>query len=106
MGNSTVTKDDLLKEFNTVVADTEQLLKSVAAASGDKANTLRDGVEQNLKDAKARLKQLEQATLVQAKKAASATDEYVHANPWTSIGIAAAIAGFAGLVVGLLIGRR
>jgi len=106
MGNSAVTKDELLKEFNTVVADTEQLLKSVAAASGDKAHTLREGVEEKLKVAKARLQQLEQAGLEKAKKAATATDEYVHANPWQSIGIAAALAGFAGLVLGLLIGRR
>ncbi|MCZ7654646.1 MAG: hypothetical protein M5R42_10755 [Rhodocyclaceae bacterium] len=33
---------------------------------------------------------------------ARATDDYVHDNPWRSIGIAAGI----GLVIGLLIGRR
>jgi ElaB/YqjD/DUF883 family membrane-anchored ribosome-binding protein len=36
------------------------------------------------------------------KVAAKATDEYVHENPWRSIGISAAV----GLVIGLLIGRR
>jgi ElaB/YqjD/DUF883 family membrane-anchored ribosome-binding protein len=36
------------------------------------------------------------------KLVGDATDEFVHANPWTSIGIAAGI----GLVAGLLISRR
>jgi ElaB/YqjD/DUF883 family membrane-anchored ribosome-binding protein len=106
MGNTTVKKDELLNEFQAVVADTEQLLKSVASASGEKAQTLREGVEQNLKAAKARLQEIEQAAVAKAKEAATATDKYVHVHPWTAIGIAAALAGFAGLVVGLLIGRR
>jgi len=37
-----------------------------------------------------------------AKVAAKATDEYVHDNPWKSIGIAAGV----GLLVGAIIGRR
>ena len=44
--------------------------------------------------------------LGQAKQAAQATDEYVQANPWQSIGIAAALAGATGLIAGLLITRR
>lgn len=37
-----------------------------------------------------------------SKRAAAATDEYVHENPWTAIGIAAAV----GLLVGVLLGQR
>ena len=40
--------------------------------------------------------------LAKTKAAARATDEYVHESPWTAIGIAAG----AGLLIGLLIGRR
>jgi len=37
-----------------------------------------------------------------AKQAARYTDDYVHDNPWVSIGVAAA----TGFVIGLLINRR
>jgi ElaB/YqjD/DUF883 family membrane-anchored ribosome-binding protein len=37
-----------------------------------------------------------------AKAAAKATDGYVHDNPWKSVSIAAG----AGLLIGLLLGRR
>jgi ElaB/YqjD/DUF883 family membrane-anchored ribosome-binding protein len=36
------------------------------------------------------------------KKAARATDDYVHESPWTAVGVAACV----GLLVGLIIGRR
>jgi ElaB/YqjD/DUF883 family membrane-anchored ribosome-binding protein len=45
---------------------------------------------------------MEDAVVAQTKAAAQATDQYVHENPWPSIGIAAV----AGLVVGVLLGRR
>jgi ElaB/YqjD/DUF883 family membrane-anchored ribosome-binding protein len=35
----------------------------------------------------------------------NSTDEYVHENPWTTIGIAAAAALAIGLVVGLALSR-
>jgi ElaB/YqjD/DUF883 family membrane-anchored ribosome-binding protein len=40
--------------------------------------------------------------VAKTKAAARATDEYVHENPWRSIGFAASL----GVVVGLLISRR
>ena len=40
--------------------------------------------------------------LDKAKAAGRAADDYVHENPWRSVGIAAG----AGLIIGLLIGRR
>lgn len=40
--------------------------------------------------------------MAKTKEAALATDEYVRANPWESVGVAAAV----GLVIGMLIARR
>jgi ElaB/YqjD/DUF883 family membrane-anchored ribosome-binding protein len=37
-----------------------------------------------------------------AKARVAATDEYVHANPWQMIGVAAAV----GALIGMLISRR
>jgi ElaB/YqjD/DUF883 family membrane-anchored ribosome-binding protein len=45
---SDVTKERLYDEFNTVVAETEQLIKSVASASSDKAGVLKESVEKSL----------------------------------------------------------
>ena len=101
-----VTKEKLFDEFNTVISETEQLLKSVATASGDKAGALKADVERRLAAAGDRLEEIRLQALGQAKQAAQATDDYVQANPWQSIGIVAALAGATGLVAGLLIARR
>ncbi len=99
-------KDKLLQDFNEVITDTEQLLKSLSSAGGEKAQALRASIEENLKVSRERLHQLEQAALDRTRAAAKATDEYVHVHPWQSITIAAAIAGIVGIVVGLLLNRR
>ncbi len=101
-----VARDKLLHDFNEVVADTEQLLKSVAGAGGEKAQALRANVEQSLRTARERLRELEQDALERTRAAARATDEYVHEHPWRAVGIGAAIAAIIGIVVGLLLNRR
>lgn len=101
-----VAKDKLLHDFNEVVADTEQLLKSVASAGGEKSQALRASIEQNLKAARERLHQLEERALDRTRATARATDEYVHGHPWQSIAIASGLAAIVGVVVGLLLNRR
>lgn len=100
------TKDKLIEEFNTVVSETEQLLKSVANASGEKAGALRASVEQSLATAKERLRNLQHAATERTQAAARATDEYVHQNPWQAIGIAAGVGAGIGVALGLLLSRR
>ena len=103
---TTVTLDELVTEFNAVVADTEQLLKSISAAGGERAATLRASVEQNLRAAKDRLAQLEKAVETRAVNAAKATDQYVRGHPWQSLAIAAGVFAIIGVVVGLLLNRK
>jgi ElaB/YqjD/DUF883 family membrane-anchored ribosome-binding protein len=103
---SEVTKERLYQEFNTVVAETEQLLKSVGTAGGDKAGAFKANVEQALAAAGDRLEQIRQQALGQANAAARVTDEYVRDNPWRAVGIVAALSACLGLVAGLLIARR
>jgi len=95
-------KDQLMNDFKVVVADAEALLKATANSGGEKLAEVRAKAEESLSIAKARLIDVQDEVLARTKEAAKATDEYVHENPWQSIGIAASV----GVVIGLLIGRR
>jgi len=97
-----VTKDQLVEEFKTVVAEAEQLLRSVATAGGEKADGFRDGVTQRLVNAGERLRDLRHAASTKTGAAAHATDRYVHQHPWQAIGIAAAVAAATVLAISLL----
>jgi ElaB/YqjD/DUF883 family membrane-anchored ribosome-binding protein len=92
-------RNQLVEDFNKVVADTESLLRAMASVPGEKASELRATVEGNLNAAKRRVRELQGAAYEKGTAAARATDEYVHENPWTLIGVAAAV----GLIVGLVI---
>ncbi|HEY4999670.1 MAG TPA: DUF883 domain-containing protein, partial [Usitatibacter sp.] len=70
------------------------------------ASAMRASVEENLKVARERLHQLERAAVDRARAVAESTDEYVRANPWESIGIAAGLGAIAGIIVGVLLARR
>jgi ElaB/YqjD/DUF883 family membrane-anchored ribosome-binding protein len=104
--SSEAMKQKLLADFNAVVTEAEQLLRLVTDEGGDKANALRTKVEQNLNAAKKRLRSLEDAVMEKTKATARATDEYVHENPWQTVGIAAGLSVVFGVVIGLLLYRR
>lgn len=106
MTDSHAARDKLVHDFNEVVADTEQLLKSVASAGGEKTQALRANVEQSLAVARERLKELQQEAAERTRAAATRADRYVHDNPWQSLGIVAAVAAVLGVVLGLLLNRR
>jgi ElaB/YqjD/DUF883 family membrane-anchored ribosome-binding protein len=97
-----VTKDQLIADFNVVVADAEALLKATANQGGEKLAEVRARTEESLKVAKARLLEAQDALIAKTREAARATDEYVHEKPWNAIGVAAGI----GLLIGFLLGRR
>ena len=95
-------RDKLVDEFSAVLAEAEEMLKRAANETGDKARDLRSQVETKLLRAKLSLQELEGQAVDQAKRAARATDDYVHDNPWQAIGVAAAV----GILLGLLMNRR
>ena len=95
-------KDKLMADLRVVIADAEELLRMTADQAGEGAADLRGRVQARLQQAKADLANLQHAMVAKAQAAGHATDEFVHENPWRSIGAAAGV----GLVVGLLIGRR
>jgi ElaB/YqjD/DUF883 family membrane-anchored ribosome-binding protein len=99
---STGQKDKLMGDLRVVIADAEELLRMTADQAGEGVADIRGRVQTKMNQAKMDLIQLQDAAVAKAKAAGHATDEFVHENPWKSIGIAAGI----GLVVGLLVGRR
>ena len=98
----TAARDRLLRDFNQVVSDTEELLRSLASVGGEKAAAARESVEENLATAKKRLRDLQGSAVERATDAARATDDYVHENPWQVIAIAAGV----GVLVGLVLNSR
>jgi len=99
---TTAQTDKLVADLRLVVADAEELLRTTAGQAGEGAAELRDKVQASIARARDGLAQAQDAALAKARAAGRAADDYVHDNPWRSIGVAA---GF-GLLVGLLIGRR
>lgn len=99
---TSVQKDKLMGDLRVVITDAEELLRMTADQAGESAADIRSRVQTRMNQAKADLLHLQEATVAKAKAAGHATDEFVHENPWKSIGIAAGI----GLVMALLISRR
>ncbi|WP_394756193.1 YqjD family protein [Rhodoferax sp.] len=95
-------KDKLMSDLRVVVADAEEVLRMTANEVGESAADLRNRVQARMIQAKADLLHLQEAALAKAQAVGHAADDFVHDNPWKSVGIAAGI----GLVVGLLISRR
>jgi ElaB/YqjD/DUF883 family membrane-anchored ribosome-binding protein len=97
-----VNKEKLVADLKVVVADAEELLRATASQAGDKIVELRGKMQDHLVSARASLADAQVAVVDKAKQVGRATDDYVHDNPWRSVGVAAGI----GFIVGLLIGRR
>ncbi|MBE7940644.1 MULTISPECIES: DUF883 family protein [Ramlibacter] len=99
---TTDVKPDLAADLRAVVRDAEILLRQAANNAGQEYEAARDRLEETLRNARFRLQDAEDAVVDRAKAAGRAADDYVHANPWQSVGLGAAV----GLALGLLIGRR
>jgi ElaB/YqjD/DUF883 family membrane-anchored ribosome-binding protein len=94
--------DDLMDEFSNLVEAMEDVFSAAAEDGGEKLTELKGQAEASLKKAKARLGHLEKSAMTKARKMASDSDDYVHENPWTAVGVGAGV----GLLLGLLIGRK
>ena len=94
--------DKLFRDLQTVVEDAEALLQATAAQTGERVDGIRERAKASVKQAKARLLEAEGQAVEQVREAAAGADEYVRANPWQAVGVAAGV----GLLLGLLISRR
>jgi ElaB/YqjD/DUF883 family membrane-anchored ribosome-binding protein len=99
---ATVNREKLISDMKVVMADADELLRVTAGQAGDKMSELRGKLQTNMANARASLAEAQAAAIDKAKLVGRAADDYVHDNPWRSVGVAAGI----GFIAGLLIGRR
>jgi ElaB/YqjD/DUF883 family membrane-anchored ribosome-binding protein len=97
-----VSTDKLVNDLRTVAADAEALLRATAGQAGEKMAEVRARAEESLRAARASLEHAGTEVAARARAGAHVADEYVHENPWASIGVAAGV----GFLIGYLIGRR
>jgi len=102
INDTELAKQRLTADFKAIIADSEELLHATAGQVGEKAGAVRERIQQKLRIAKDKLDSVETSVVRRARAAATATDDYVHVNPWTTVGIAAGV----GFLLGMLISRR
>lgn len=95
-------RDKLIADFKVVIADAEELLRLTAGQAGERLTEVRSRLNERLTSAKGRVFDADSVLREQTRKVAEATDDYVHQNPWQSVGVAAGVA----FLLGLLAGRR
>ena len=95
-------KNKLVQDLQRVIADAEELMHATAGETEPKLVEMRERIRGNLMDARHKLGDIEDMVKTKTREAARATDDYVHEHPWKAIGVAAG----AGLIIGLLAGRR
>ena len=91
-------KDRLAADLKNVVADSELLLRELTGELSDKGKQARARLAATLESAKGTCQDLQERTIAGAKVA----DEYIHDNPYKSIGVAFGI----GILIGVLVSQR
>lgn len=91
-------KDRLLRDLQTVVADSEELLKELAGELGDRGKNARDRLKATLESAKETYSEIQQ----KAQEGVEAADTMVRENPYAAVGIAFGV----GLLFGVVVARK
>ncbi len=99
--NENTNSEKLVADVKTVLGDAEDLLRQSAASTGEQAVQLRERGMALLRQGREKAQEIQEKALAKSKAAARATDDYVHENPWRSMGVAFGV----GLAVGLLLNR-
>jgi ElaB/YqjD/DUF883 family membrane-anchored ribosome-binding protein len=99
----------LARDMRTVVSDVEALLRDAEALLRDAGTAgtgtmgdLRNRVGYAMQAARERLDRMDTNVRDGARRAATVTDDYVHASPWQAIGVGLLV----GLAAGALLMRR
>ena len=85
------TTEHLRAELKSLSDTLEEVLSSSGEKSKEELSKIRSKAEQALKQSRYRLGETGDAIAKQTRVAAARADEYVRENPWTGVGIGAAI---------------
>jgi ElaB/YqjD/DUF883 family membrane-anchored ribosome-binding protein len=100
--NTRVTPDSVGRDVKNVVNEAQELLKTVQTEGANRVDEVKSKVAAQYDVARAKLGDLQTTVQDGAKVAIDSTDEYVRANPWTAVAVAAGV----GAVIGILMARR
>jgi ElaB/YqjD/DUF883 family membrane-anchored ribosome-binding protein len=90
------------RDTAAVVKEAQHLLKSLGEQGDAALSAASTRAQDTIESARRNLGDVRQAAVDGATRAATTADDYVHANPWQSIGIGAAL----GVLAGYLLARR
>ncbi|WP_189482425.1 DUF883 family protein [Alishewanella tabrizica] len=107
------TENDLQKELKLIADTLEELLQNSSDKPKAEVEKLKAKAEDMLKNTRTKLANAteklsealhhtEETVTAKAQHVSDSTNEYVQKNPWTSVGIGAAV----GLVLGVLLSKR
>lgn len=94
--------DDASADMSTLVKDAQSLLTAAASLTGTKAEELRARGMRMLDAALGQSSKYKDQAMVKGKELAHTADVYVKDNPWRTVAVAAG----AGLLIGVLLGRK
>lgn len=92
----------ITQEFQSFVADMEDLIKASTSLTGDDLARARANLAARVAAARTFVEEMPGAISDRARHTAKVADGYVREQPWQAIGITAVV----GLFIGFLLGRR
>jgi ElaB/YqjD/DUF883 family membrane-anchored ribosome-binding protein len=100
--HSALARERVVADLQTLMRDSEDLLKATAGDVSDKAKETRARVSAALERARESCGHLQEQTVAAAKAAAKKADLVIREHPYESIGVAFGV----GLLVGFLVTRK
>ena len=97
--------ESTVTELNRIVAQAEELLKTLGEEGGAAVEAVRQRVLRTVGQAKVRIADASTRVRGAANDAAQVTDHYVHTNPWKSIAYGAAAGAAVALIAAALVRR-
>ncbi|BCU54005.1 MULTISPECIES: DUF883 family protein [Enterobacter] len=94
--------EHLRAELKSLTDTLEEVLNTSGSKSKEELSKLRSKAERALHESRHRLGETSDIIAKQTREAAGKAEDYVRENPWTGVGIGAAI----GVVLGVLMSRR
>ncbi len=92
----------IAREYHALLSDLEDLVASASSLTGEGFALAKAKLSERISAARSTVSGAGHAVADRARSGAKATDRYVRDQPWQAVGIGAV----AGLLIGLLLGRR